>query len=168
MSEAQPLYTLESRDISPYRDFLLMYWRMNRISEIVLSVLIAAGIGYSIYLATQPINAMSIGVFITVGIAFLLLLALIFLLPLLNRRASIKNADKIKIRFFADYLVAVPTDENDKRQGSMVFYKQFTSAIETKTSFIFLMGKIGIVLNKNAGVPEHVVKKMVDGANTAL
>ncbi len=168
MSENKPAYTLETREIAPYWDFFRMYWRMNRISDIVLIILIAAGLGYSIYLATQPIDVLGIGVFITVGVAFLLLLALLFLLPFLNRRASAKNADKIKINFYEDRLVAVPADENDHRQGTLIVYSQFTCFFETKTSYICLMGKAGIVLRKDSGVPEWIVKKMKAGAETAL
>ena len=145
-----------------------MYWRMNRISEIILSVLIAVGVGYAVYLATQPIDVLSIGVFITVGVAFLLLLALIFLLPLMNRRASVKNADKIKVKFYTDRLVAVPSDENDHRQGRAILYSHFTSYIETKTSYIFLMGKTGVVMNKNAAFPDALIEKMKKGAETVL
>lgn len=168
MADSKPQFTLETREISPYRDFLRMYWRMNRVSEIILSVLILGIAGYAVYLATQPINALSIGVFITVGIAFVLLLALVFLLPWINRRSSVKNADKIKIEFFRDHLVAVPTDPNDHRRGSMIPYSHFTAFIETKSSFIFTMGKVGIVLNKKANVPEDIINKMKQGAETPL
>ena len=145
-----------------------MYWRMNRISEIVLMVLIGAGVGYAVYLATQPIDVLSIGVFITVGVAFALLLALIFLLPYLNRRASVRDADKIKVQFYDDHLVAVPTDEEDHRQGKAIIYSQFTAHIETKTSYIFIMGKVGLVMNKNAGFPDAVIEKMKQGVETTL
>ncbi len=168
MSDSKPVFVLESRDISPYGDFLRMYWRMNRVSEILLSVLIAVGIGYAIYLATRPIDVLGIAVFITIGVAFLLLLALIFLLPFLNRRSSVKNADKVKIEFFDDHLVAVPTDPNDPRRGSMIYYSHFTAFIETKTSYIFTMGKVGLVMNKSASFPESLIQKMKQGAETIL
>ena len=168
MSDSKPIFVLESREVSPYRDFLRMYWRMNRVSEILLLALIGAGIGYAVYLMTQPVDALGIAVFITVGVAFLLLMALIFLLPFVNRRASVKNADKIKIEFFNDYLVAVPTDENDHRRGSQILYNHFTAFIETKTSYIFTMGKVGVVINKKAGLPESLIRKMQFGAETPL
>ena len=153
----EPIFTLENRKISPYRDFLRMFFRMNRITDIVFLALIGAGLGYAIFLLTQPVDTLAILVFVTVGIAFLLLMALIFFLPFLHRHSSAKAADKIKILFYKDRLVGMPVEQEDMGKGTLIPYRDFTSLIETKTSLICIMGKAGVVLSKESGIPEEVL-----------
>ena len=162
---AEPVFTLESRKISPYRDFLRMFFRMNRVTDFVFIALVGAGLGYAIYLATQPIDTLSILVFITVGIATVLLAALLFLLPFLNRLSAVKTADKIKILFYKDHLVGMPVHQEDMGKGTLINYRDFNTLIDTKTSLICIMGKAGVVLSKECGIPDNVLELIRKSVN---
>ncbi len=152
----EPIFTLRDRTISPYGDFFRMYLKMNFIITLVMAILLAVGVGYSIYLMTLPIDFMAIAVFIAVGVAVLLLLVMIFLVPMLNRRATAKNATKLEIRFYADRLIALPAGQEEMGRGVAIYYKEFNDAFETKTSIVCLKGKAGLIFSKADNLPEEV------------
>lgn len=154
----EPLYTLRNRSIAKYFDYVLMYARINRLLLILAGVFLLVGVGYSIFLFTQPIATTSILVFVTVGIALVLMLLLIFLLPFLSRRANAKNLEKLEVRFFDDHLDAYAIG-HEKEQSASIPYEEFTGIMETKTSWILLKGKSGLVFSKKDEYPEELVTK---------
>ncbi len=160
----EPIYTMHTRKTSPYFDFVRMFFRMNRISDIVLSALVLVGVGYSIFLMTQPVETLSILVFVTIGVAAVLLLALLFLLPLLNRVSSAKTADQVEVYFYEDRLVAVPAKDEESGRRTELPYKDFDVAFQTKHSLICIIGKRGVIFSKDSGIPEEVITRILEAA----
>ena len=154
----EPLFKLTNRHSAPYLDYVLMYARINRLLLILAGAFLLAGVGYSIFLFTQPIATTSVLVFVTVGIALVLTLLLVFLLPFLNKKANAKNLEKLEVQFFEDHLNAFAVG-HEKEQSATISYEEFTGLMETKTAWILLKGKTGIVFSKKDDFPEDLVAK---------
>lgn len=154
----EPLFTLTKRHAGRYMDYVLMYARINRILLILAGAFLLVGAGYSIFLFTQPIGTTSILVFVTVGIALVLFLLLVFLLPFLNRRQNAKNLERLEVRFYEDHLDAFEIGK-ENGQSASISYDEFTGLMQTKTAWILLKGKTGIVFSKEDEFPEELIEK---------
>ena len=158
----KPLYTLSERKLPPYRDYLRLYWNVNRRFIIVVFLLVAVGLAYSIFLITQAFDPFNVLIFSLVGVAFALALVLVFVVPLVNRAATAKNLSTLDIRFYKDRLAALPSGQQENGRGVVIYYNEFGKRFETRDSIVCIRGKGGLVLSKEDHLPEEVVSLLLN------
>ena len=152
---SDPLYVLDKPKLSPYMDFVKLYFNLSKAFNIIVIVFSILALALGIFFNILTFSVFCIVIYILVAVVIGLFVYTNFYLPHRQMKQIMQMQNREIVEFYKDCLL-VKFHKGEKEEIVSFDLRELKKKKQTKKSYLIYQGKIGILLSKDNDYPQEV------------